>query len=243
MQAIRAIIVEDEPAGRDNLALKIRNNCPGIELIALCSSGEEAIREIDEQRPQLIFLDIQLGSMSGFDVLERVRHVSFEVIFTTAFEQFAIKAFKTNALDYLIKPIDVSELIRAVNKARSKIESQTATSGPVATRLAIPLGGGMKIVGFEEIIYCESDDNNTHIYLENGSKEGVRVARTLTSIAQKLPEQDFFQIQRSYVVNRRFVTGITGEGFATMRSGKSLSISRDKRDAFRQWLENGMIHL
>lgn len=243
MQSIRAVIVEDEPAGRDNLALKIRNNCPGIELIALCGSGEEAIQVIDDQRPQLIFLDIQLGSMSGFDVLERVKHVNFEVIFTTAFEQFAIKAFKTNALDYLIKPIDISELIGAVHKARTKIEAQAAASGPAATRLAIPLGGGMRIVGFEEIIYCESDDNNTHIYLENMGKEGIRVARTLTSIAQKLPDQDFFQIQRSYIVNRRFVTGITGEGFATMKNGKSLSISRDRKDAFRQWLENGMIHI
>lgn len=239
MQNIRAIIVEDEPAGRDNLALKIRNNCPGVELVALCGTGEDAIRDIDRERPQLVFLDIQLGSMSGFDVLERVQHVSFEIIFTTAFEQFAIKAFKSNALDYLIKPIDVSELIESVNKARTKIEAQTVP----ATRLAIPLGAGLKIVGFEEIVYCESDDNNTFIFLENSGKEGIKVSRTLTSISQKLPSQDFFQIQRSFVVNRRFVSGITSEGFATMKTGKSLSISKDKKDAFRHWLEDGMIHL
>jgi len=239
MQNIRAIIVEDEPAGRDNLALKIRNNCPGIDIVAMSGSGEDAVRDIDRERPQLVFLDIQLGSMSGFDVLERVQHVSFEIIFTTAFEQFAIKAFKSNALDYLIKPIDVSELIASVNKARAKIEGETAP----ATRLAIPLGAGLKIVGFEEIVYCESDDNNTFIFLENSGKEGIKVARTLTSIHQRLPPKDFFQIQRSFVVNRRFVSGITSEGFATMKTGKSLSISRDKKDAFRHWLEDGMVHL
>jgi two-component system, LytTR family, response regulator len=239
MPNIRAIIVEDEPAGRDNLSLKIRNNCPDVEIVAMSATGEDAINDITRERPQLVFMDIQLGSMSGFDVLERVQYLNFEVVFTTAYEQYAIKAFKLNALDYLIKPIDVSELIEAVNKVRSKIERFSVPP----TRLAIPMGGGVKIISFEEIVYCESDDNNAYIFLEHNSKEGIKVPRTLTSIIQKLPAQDFFQIQRSYVVNRRFVTGITSEGFATVKTGKSLSISKDKKDNFRRWLENDIIPL
>ena len=113
-------MVEDEPSGLENLRWKLQNHCPEIEIVAECGSGADAIRDIKKHLPDILFLDILLGDMTGFDVLNAIRHPTFEIIFTTSYDEYAIEAIKNSALDYLIKPVQVDELQDAVAKARIK---------------------------------------------------------------------------------------------------------------------------
>lgn len=133
MKPLRAIIVEDEPTGIENLRFKLKEYCPEVEIVAECLNGKDAIRQIHRHLPDVVFLDIMLGDMTGFDVLKGIRQPTFEVIFTTSYDEYAIQAIKTNALDYLLKPIDIDELIEAVSKMRLKLmekESTPVSSAP-----------------------------------------------------------------------------------------------------------------
>ena len=130
MSTLRAIIVEDEPSGLENLKYKVANNCPEVEIVAECMSGQEAIRAIKRLLPDFIFLDVQLGDMSGFDVLEAIPYPTFEVIFTTSYDDYAVQAIKKNALDYLLKPIEVDELLDAIAKVKYKQQQDQQKAPP-----------------------------------------------------------------------------------------------------------------
>lgn len=130
MSVLRAIIVEDEPSGIKNLKYKLATHCPEVEVIAACSDGREAIQTIKRLLPDIVFLDVELGGMTGFDVLEAIPYPTFEVIFTTSYDDYAVQAIKKNALDYLLKPIAVDELLDAVAKARQKRLSETQKKSP-----------------------------------------------------------------------------------------------------------------
>jgi two-component system LytT family response regulator len=228
---MKAIIVEDEQTGLENLLFKLKQNCPGVDVIATCSSGEDAIQQISTLHPQLVFLDINLGSMSGFDVLERLQHVNFEVIFTTAYDNFAIRAIKSSALDYLLKPFTEDELKTAVNKAWD-----TLRNSPAVKQIAVPADAGLRMLKCDEIVWCEADDNYSRIYLSNEGSNSLRVPRSLIDLYQKLPRQQFFRIHRSHVVNRNFVGEFNREGFVHLTNKKLLSVSKNYKDDFLNWL-------
>lgn len=177
---IKTIIVEDEKEGMENLVIKLQKNCPEIEIIAKCYTGVSAVSTIEKLNPDLVFLDIQLGIMSGFDVLNKLSHISFSVIFTTAHNEYAIDAFKVSALDYLLKPIKPKELEIAVGKAKSRINSLV----PIR-RISVPINNGFQFIPIENIIYCLADDNYTKIYRQD--EKMVLVTKPLKFIVQKLP--------------------------------------------------------
>lgn len=228
---MKAIIVEDEQTGLDNLLLKLKHNCPGVDVVATCSSGEEAIRQISALQPHLVFLDINLGSMSGFDVLERLQHVDFEVVFTTAYDNFAIRAIRTSALDYLLKPFTEEELKTAVQKAWSALSNHAG-----AKQIAVPADSGLRILKCDDIIWCESDDNYSRIYLANDPGNFLKVPRTLNDLYQKLPRQQFFRVHRCHVVNRNYVGEFNKEGFVHLTNKKLLSVARPNKEDFLNWL-------
>ena len=166
MKTLKAVIVEDEELGIRNLQEKLRRNCPQIEVIGVCQSSQQAIQEIPKLNPDLIFLDINLDSLNGFDVLARLRYFDFEVIFTTVYDQYVIDAIRANALDYLIKPINEDDLIAAVMRAwEKKKQSNTHTA-----RIPIPTTHGFVFVSTDEIIHCQADDNRTIFHLFNKKK-------------------------------------------------------------------------
>lgn len=229
---MKAIIVEDEQSGLDNLLLKLNNNCPGVDVVACCRSGEDAIKQITALQPDLIFLDINLGSMSGFDVLERLQHVDFEVIFTTAYDQFALRAIKNSALDFLLKPVDEEELKTAVQKAWGKLQTH-----PGVKQIAVPDSNGLRILKCDEIIWCEADNNNTQVYLTNSPSEvPLKVPRSLSELYLKLPRNQFFKVHRKYIVNRNFVEELSREGFVYLKNKKFVSLARSAKDEFMSWL-------
>lgn len=236
MNKIKAIIVEDNKQEMDNLIWKIEHSCPLVEVIAKCRTGEQAISTIHQLQPDLLFLDVELGTMSGFDVLEQVQHIRFETIFTTGHDEYAIKAIKANALDYLLKPIDKDELVLAVNKVWGKMDY----SARRPTRLAIPIQHSLRFLDFDNIAYCEARDNHTSFHLGNSNKQLI-AKRPLKEFEEKLPTYQFFRVHRGYLVNRDYVQTFdrSSGAFVTLSTGKKLSVSPRRKDAFMTWLTNG----
>lgn len=222
---MKAIIVEDEKKGVENILLKLGRHCPDVEIISTCYTGESAITEIKDKAPDLVFLDIQLGTMSGFDVLDQLRHIHFEIIFTTSFNQYAIQAIRTSAIDYLLKPIKPEELVPAVDKARQKI-----INSKVISRIAVPISNGFQFIAISDIIYCKADDNCTHIYKIDGGR--VFVTKSLIEIEKKLPQDLFFRIHRSFLINLACTESFrtSAGGYVVLNNGIELSVSRARKE-------------
>lgn len=235
MTSIKAIIVEDEKEGMHNLSLKLEKNCPEVEIIGKAYTGEEAIKMIPALSPQLIFLDINLGTMSGFDVLSKLAHMHFEIIFTTAYDNYGIKAIKANALDYLIKPIKPKELKDAVDKAWKVIQ----TSGAIS-RITVPISNGFQILSLKDITYCEAENTYTYIHLNKEKK--ILVTKPLADISKKLPADKFCRIHRTYVVNLDYVRFFKKDdgGIIVLEDGTELTVARARRDEFLRQLSENM---
>jgi two-component system LytT family response regulator len=240
---LRSIIVDDEFKSRESLKALIQKFCDNIEIAAVCQNGTEAIQAIHEHKPDVVFLDIQLQRETGFEILERLNDIDFEIIFTTAFSEFAIKAFKFSAIDYLLKPIDIKELRAAVEKVRKRIVgsigeriSQLAenlkSSSFRNTRLAIPANDGFIFINVGEILYCKASGNYTTIYMNDNKK--FIVSRTLKEYETMFEEQNFFRIHHSFLINLHAVTKyIRGEGgHVVMSNGETLDVSKMKKKSF-----------
>nr|WP_299070970.1 LytTR family DNA-binding domain-containing protein [uncultured Allomuricauda sp.] len=243
---IQALIIDDEAKARQGLRLVLEKYCPEIKILALCESPEIGLEKINALKPDLIFLDVQMPKMSGFDLLERVSKINFEVIFVTAYDRYAIKAIKFSALDYLLKPIDVDELMNAVEKISKKKKNKVAQYGSLLKnvkpgmeklkRLAIPSDNEIIMQPIADIIYCEADSSYTTLYLSGGKK--ITVSKTLKEFENILPEGDFCRIHHSTLVNMAHVTKyIKGEGgYVIISNNNHLNVSRRKKDQFLQML-------
>src|SRR4030095_3046160 len=192
---ITATIVDDEPYSCESLATLLERYCPDVKVLDICYSGVNALKSIDEQKPQILFLDIEMPHMNGFELLEKLIDIDFELIFTTSYDQYAIKAFRFSALDYLLKPIDRDDLRKAVQKAvnsNSHISSQQVKilleklNHPTITanKIAIPTLEGLQMILVESIIHCEADRNYTIINLKN--KQKMVASKTLKEIEETL---------------------------------------------------------
>lgn len=245
---LKGVIIDDELKSRESLKILLQDFCEGIEVSALCQNVSEGINAIGTYHPDVVFLDIQMQRETGFDLLSRLEKIDFELIFTTAHSEFAIKAFKFSAIDYLLKPIDLTELQSALEKVRKKknygiserLEQLIHNLKPTATqkfKLALPTGDGLVFVKIDEILYCEAEGNYTQIYLVNGTKH--LVSRTLKEYDDMLSEQDFFRIHNSYLINLNLIKNyVRGEGgYVVMSNGKSLDVSRRKKESFLSKLQ------
>jgi two-component system LytT family response regulator len=240
---LRSIIIDDEFKSREVLKSLLEKFCENVDVLATCQNGDEAISAITTHKPDVIFLDIQMQRETGFEILERLDKIDFEIVFTTAYSEFAIKAFNFSAIDYLLKPIDIQMLRKAVEKARRRIVG--SISQRVAqlaenmkensfknTRLAIPSNDGLVFVSVGEIIYCEASGNYTNIYLEENRK--FLVSRTLKEYEELLVDQDFFRIHNSHLINlnsiKKYIRGDGGQ--VVMKNDKTLDVSKMKKKGF-----------
>ncbi|MEM7514235.1 MAG: LytTR family DNA-binding domain-containing protein [Bacteroidota bacterium] len=225
---IRSVIVEDELSGLKNLVLKIERSCPDVEIVSSCSTFQKGLEEIQLHKPDLVFLDIKLDKMTGFDLLQRLTHIPFEVIITTAHPQYGIQAVRASAVDYLMKPIKDDELVAAVSRVREKLKNQQQ---PIS-RIALPTRDGLKFILADEIIYAEADSNMTLIKLFNGKT--FLVTKTLSDIEKKLSRHSFFRIHRKYLISLEYVESYTRtDHTVTMTNGDLLTVARNSREAFR----------
>ena len=243
---ITALIVDDEHKARLNLAQLVHSFCPDVELIGEASTIQDARSRISAEHPELIFLDIQMKGESGFDLLNIDKQHDYQVIFTTAHDEYAIKAFKFSAVDYLLKPIDVEELKRSVKRAVNSRASRSENEklqlltesliqgGNRLARIALPTLEGLTFVRVDEIIRCESDENYTNFFLSTGAK--TLVSKTIKHFEDLLAGHNFVRVHRSHLVNldhiRKYYKG--DGGYILMSDGSEVVVSRRKKDAFLQ---------
>ena len=247
---IHAIIIDDEPNAVGLLNLRLAQCCPQVEVVAACTNSQKGVQAILDHRPDLVFLDIEMPQMNGFDVLQAVAGVSFSLVFVTAYDKFALKAFRYSAVDYLLKPIDTQELVQAVErveKSRKTAPEQIdhlrgQLSGPTRTlpdRIALPYQNGVTFVNLKDIIYCESDDNYTRFHLADGQQ--YLATKSLRDIQDLLEEGDFLRVHRQYLINLNHIKKfVKGEGnYVIMSNLQSILVSRTQKDRLMErfgWL-------
>lgn len=243
MNTLRAILVEDEPSGMENLRWKLENHCPGVEIVAECLNGADAISNIRMHLPDILFLDILLGDMTGFDVLKAIKHPSFELIFTTSYDEYAIEAIKNSALDYLVKPIQVDELQEAVAKVRRKqiqtpgFQSNITARPSQSKRFSFPISTGQQFIDIQEITYAEANDNVALIHLRD--KQSIKLTKGLSWVEEELTDHEFCRIHNSYLINLNQIQEYIRNdgGYVIMSDGKAISISRRRKDDFLRRLD------
>lgn len=236
--------MDDDESNLSSLREKITHNCPQVDIIASCDNAQTAISTIDFLKPDLVFLDIEMPVMNGFLMLQQLTYTSFELIFTTAYDHYAIKAIRFSALDYLLKPIEIEDLQSAVRRALEKkkhpgsaqqlelLLENLVPKKNVYRRIAIPTTNGLLFLKVEDIIYLEASGNYTHFYLDG--KHKYIVSRTLKDFEDMLPAETFLRIHNAYIINKNFVDKyIRGEGGQViMSNGAVLDVSKRKKTEF-----------
>lgn len=242
-EMIQSIIVDDELKSRESLKILVEDFCEGVSVRALCQNISEAVTAIDQFKPDLVFLDIHLQRETGFDLLKKYSDFKFDVIFTTAYSEYAIKAFKFSAVDYLLKPIDIEELRKALEKVEKRKEGNITdriqelmrnlrTASGENYRLALPTAEGLVFVGVNDILYCEASSNYTEITMVDNKK--LLVSRTLKEYDEMLSDQNFFRIHHSYLINlNRIKKYVRGDGgYVIMTNDMALDVSKRKKEGF-----------
>jgi two-component system LytT family response regulator len=238
---IKAILIDDEKHCRETLAIQLEKYCPQVKLLAECSSAVEGLQAITDFDPHVVFLDVEMPLMNGFEMLGQLPSIPFELIFTTGYDAYAIKAIRFSALDYLLKPIDKDELIKAVGKISPQRQSHLSqqldilleklSNKPVALqKIALPTLEGYELVPIVNIIQCESDGNYTYVHLKEGKK--FLVSRTLKEIEELLEGHSFLRIHHSHLINlNEIVRYVRGEGgYVVMSDKTSVNVSRSRKD-------------
>lgn len=248
---IKAIIIDDEMHCRKTLSILLKEYCPDVQILAQCSDGESGIEAIKKNKPDLVFLDIEMPHMNGFEMLEKFPQIPFAVIFTTGYDQYAIKAFRFSALDYLLKPIVHEELKKAIEKVKThlqhplpqqleilfqKIHSHTT---PAINKIALPTMEGLHMIPVDSIISCASDRNYTVLYLKN--KQKITVSKILKDIEEMLDEYSFLRVHHSFIVSLNEISKyVKGEGgYLIMSDGSSIDVSRSRKEILLQKLQPG----
>lgn len=246
--AIKAIIVDDELGARESLAKMIEKNCKQLEIVAKADSMLSAFDVITALKPDLVFLDIEMPNGNAFDLLEKFKEIDFNIIFTTAYDHYAIKAIKFSAVDYILKPIDPEELVVAVKRLENQIGQKSTLNSQFKTLLSnvkpgnklkkvgIPDGDGLIFINLADIIRCDSDGNYTFFILTNGKK--IIASRTLGEYEQMFVDDNFFRVHRSHLINLEHVKKyIKGEGgYVVLSDNSQVEVSRRNKNDFLERL-------
>ncbi len=246
---IKAIVVDDEQTAIKSLKWEIESFCTGIEVIDCFTNPIEAISAINYLKPDCVFLDIEMPEMDGFQLLNELKYRDFDLIITTAYDSYALKAFKESAIDYLLKPVDSDDLIKVVSKVKNnknknvlgnelKEVLQSLSSESANSKIAIPLAGKTLFVPPNDIIYCKSDGNYTTIYFKDKSKE--MLSKKLKEVEQIINNKIFFRVHNSYVINTNYIKEyIKSDGqYLVLENGTSIPVARSKKNTLLQLLSN-----
>jgi two-component system LytT family response regulator len=238
---IRAIVIDDEQESRNTVINILDNFCKNVHVIAQAENVKEGKETIEKEKPDVVFLDIQMPDGTGFDLLEKLTEVNFQVIFVTAYDQYALKAIKFSAIDYLLKPVDPQQLIDAVEKLKTSETDFGLISKQISTllknkngfeRITLPTFEGLRFIILNDIIRCEADNNYTNFYLNSGEK--VLVTKTLKEYDESLSEEDFIRVHQSHLVNSKYIDRyMKGDGGTIiMTDGSHVEVSRRRKEEF-----------
>jgi two-component system, LytTR family, response regulator len=238
---IKSLIIDDETHNLENLESLLKKNCPNVEVIGLACSAKEGLEMITNLQPDLVFLDIEMPNKNGFDMLESLKDVNFEVIFVTAYNQYTLRAIKSCALDYLMKPVVVSELIGAVlrveqavakkkenEKLKVLVENLKSINHP--QKIALPTAEELYFVSINDILRCKGENNYTLFYLTNGTS--ILVSRTLKEWDDLLTSHQFIRTHQSHLINSSHVKSFVKKdgGYILMVDGSMVTVSKHKKE-------------
>jgi two-component system LytT family response regulator len=239
---IKAVLVDDEKNALEMLEWQLQNYCPQVTVAAICNNADDGITAIQQHKPQLVFLDIEMPKKNGFELVQAFANPSFDVIFTTAYNQFALKAFRFAALDYLLKPIDADDLVAAVHRYEKKmlygnfkqqldiLMQQYNQPNTLPEKISFSTQQAIHFINPAIILYGESDSNYTTLHFIDKSK--MVVSKTLKEVEEMLVHYNFYRIHHSYIINLKQVNRymkIDG-GFIEMTNGAQLPISRQRKE-------------
>lgn len=242
---IRAILVDDEISSTDILHWLLETYCKQVEVLCECHNPDDAILKIKEMKPDLVFLDIEMPGMNAFEMIAQLKPINFEIIFVTAYNQFALQAFKENAVDYLLKPVEKSELMAAVEKLSQKqknennqkldallkvFQSQLMSS----KKIALPSNEGIIFINVDQIVRCESDSNYSFIILTTGEK--TIITKTLKQIEESLSGYPFYRVHQSHLVNLNHIVKFSkdGGGYLVMSDKSTITVARQRKDGLME---------
>lgn len=237
MTQLRVLILDDEPDSVRLLQLQLAQYCPQVAVAGAYTNATKALHDIETVQPDLVFLDVEMPVLNGFEFLERTAHLNFSIVFVTAYNQYALKAFRFNALDYLVKPIDTADLLAVVTKAE-KLAKPTATQlaqlqkqlrGEAVTKIAIPGMAGVSFVDLKEIVYGEASNNYSKLVLTDGRH--FLVSKTLKEVQEVLEGDTFLRVHRQYIINLNHVKGFNrNESVLMMDNGHHIPLARNQKE-------------
>ena len=238
---LKALIIDDEPRASGLLQLMLERHVPEVEGILICNDARQAAPMIHDYQPDLVFLDIQMPHLDGFEVLERIRHRRFKAIFTTAFSEYALQAIRFSAFDYLLKPIDPQELVAAVQRYRASLDELSfqpeqlrnalynlQAKSPHEFRLAVPSKDGVHFFMPHEIMRLEAFGSYTQLYLSGDRR--FWASNGLGAYEELLAPYGFLRTHKSHLVNRAFISFLDHEGFLLLRDGTRIEVSRRRKE-------------
>ncbi|MBK7557023.1 MAG: response regulator transcription factor [Chitinophagaceae bacterium] len=237
MITLKTIIVDDEPDSIELLKIELTTHCPQVAVAGTYTNSTKAVNDIEKLQPDLLFLDIEMPGMNGFEMLEKILHLNFSIIFITAYNQYALKAFRFNALDYLVKPIDSIDLIEAVAKAEKKMKPTAAQlnlvqrqlRGELPNKIAIQGNNGITFIDLNEIVYVEASNNYSRLLLTD--KKLFTISKTLKDVQEVLEESHFLRVHRQYIINLNRVKQFNrNEGILTMDNGDHIPVARNQKE-------------
>ena len=240
----QTILIDDEVACTSTLKIELEAYCPDIEVVVSFNDPDEAIVFLQKNQTDIVFLDIEMGIMTGFDLLNKIKNINFEVVFVTAYDNYAVKAFEYCAIDYLVKPILKYRLIEAVEKIKKKRDTQTSNALNMSLlqnslqtiqqqlpTIPIPTTDGLELIRTDEIVYIEADGNYTSIFMKT-AKEKYYVSKSLKEIEGLLVGRNFLRTHNSFIVNplyvKKYVRG--AGGYLIMSNGTSVDVSRANKE-------------
>lgn len=245
---LKAILIDDEPDCVQLLALQLKQHCPGVEVLAGLCSPEEGLQAIRTLDPDVVFLDVEMPRMNGFQLLEQLERIPFGLIFVTAYNEFALKAFRFSALDYLLKPLNSSHLCEAVRKAEKRRQIDQGQldllryqlkEGKYPSKIAVPFQSGVVFVELSELVYCEADSNYTKLFLVNGKHH--LLSKTLREVQEVLEERSFLRVHRQYLINLEHIKMYhKGDGsYLVMTGDITIPVAKNQKERLVQkfgWL-------
>lgn len=244
---ISTVIIDDEQDCIDDLIYLIKKHSLPFEIVATATSGNDGLVTILKQKPQLVFMDVVMPGMSGFEMLDLLPKLDFKLIVTTSFDKYAVQAIRASAIDFLLKPVKVAELkeatdrimqkVEPVNKAQINLlhENLKNTSQPVK-KIALTISDGIQLVNLDDILYFESDGNYTTVFMK-GEKQ-ILVSKPIGRFEEMVDATIFFRIHNSYLINLNCIAKYikSDGGYVVIENGKSIPVSRSKKDALLEFL-------
>lgn len=235
---MKAIIIDDQQTNIDILAQLLSRFCPGVSVAGFATSVEQGYMLINQHRPDLIFLDVEMDGNTGFDLLKMFRHVFFKIIFISAHRQYAIDAFREHAVDYLLKPLAIGHLQEAVTRAEEQLLLEQARKSPPPdhivpeTKISLPTQEGYLFVYYNDILHCEASGSYSHFYFVDGKK--MTVSLRLRECEELLPANIFCRVHHSYIVNvnhiKKYVRGRGGH--LVLQNDMTIEVSSARKDEF-----------